>query len=325
MKRKDFKKLISLLILCCLIFTSSLGVVLADDEETPAEETAVSTGPTEIVVVTPEVEIDPNTKYCVDCEIENVSLDGKDSVKYHMEYSGTIIPDEGFEYPEKVTVKIGDKKTSDFSYDNKTGAFTIAADLIDGDVTIGGTAEELIQFNVVSKITNCVLYGSKADYKDGYIGTIKPNAGFALPEKIFATMNEEPFGKFTYDNKTGVIKINGFVVEGELKFSGDGVLSLESGYFNMLSVVSNGKASILDYSPESSIEIIITPNEGYNLPENILITSNNTRFLDFKYDSFTGIITIGSDKVRDIIIAAECSVTSVTMKYVKENPVSKVN
>ena len=49
-----------------------------------------------------------------------------------------------------------------------------------------------------------------------------------------------------------------------------------------------------------TVKLTITPNEGYSLPETVIVTGAT-----FEYDAETGIITL-SDPTNNITISAEC-------------------
>lgn len=87
----------------------------------------------------------PATSYTVTATVSNITFDGKSSASSASNYTATLTADDGYHLPDSITVKAGTttlSASSGYSYNSSTGALTIYAASIKGNITISATAEE---------------------------------------------------------------------------------------------------------------------------------------------------------------------------------------
>ncbi len=75
--------------------------------------------------------------------LQNLTLNGEAVASGSADYSATLTPAEGYMLPATITVNVGGTAlTSGYTYDATTGALTIEASAITGDIAVSGTAAE---------------------------------------------------------------------------------------------------------------------------------------------------------------------------------------
>ena len=246
--------------------------------------------------------------YTVTSELENAELDGFEKVAPGKGYSAKIVPADGYMLPQSIKVVMnGEIKLLNVTYDAQTGEMEIPEMIICGDLTVSGSAVQILYYSIRSQITNSILFGAAADTKNGYTGMLVPNAGYKLPETITAAMNGEEFTRFTYSAATGEIQIPASAVAGNIVFSGSCAASIQPGKYQVIASVGHGKAELTSYSTANPLELTITPDTGYYLPKNLIVISGSRIFTDYTYDSNTGKLTVGSGKVGQLMVFGECS------------------
>ena len=217
--------------------------------------------------------------------------------------------------PPSIRVVMGDEETElTVSYNSATGVFSIPANTVSGDLTISAAGLPVVNYAVTSKITSCMLYSATADSQTGYLGTLTPNAGYKLPQKLTATMGGAEFTDFTYNATTGVIKVKATAISGDLVFAGSAVPAMQADAYQVTASIGHGSAVVTKGSAAAELEVQIIPADGYSYPQSILVIAGNRSFTDFSYDASTGILRIGSGKVDRIIISGVCMDHSVPVK-----------
>lgn len=75
--------------------------------------------------------------------LQNLTLNGEAVASGSADYSATLTPADGYMLPATITVNVGGTAlTSGYTYDATTGALTIEASAITGDIAVSGTAAE---------------------------------------------------------------------------------------------------------------------------------------------------------------------------------------
>lgn len=75
-------------------------------------------------------------QYTVTYNITNGSATGPATIGYHTAFTATIAPTETYVLPDSITVTMGGNTFTGFTYNQETGAVTIATDLIEGNLVI---------------------------------------------------------------------------------------------------------------------------------------------------------------------------------------------
>ena len=166
--------------------------------------------------------------------------------------------------------------------------------------------EEIFYFGVESKIGNSILYGATADTKNGYRGTVVPNAGYKLPESITATMSGDAFTGFSYNSLTGEIAAPPSAIRGTISFAGACGVSILPDRYKITASIGHGKATVTEDSTAMALEMMIAPDEDHLRPKSLILISGNKRFNDYTYDAVTGRLTIGSGRISRIMIFGVC-------------------
>jgi hypothetical protein len=201
---------------------------------------------------------------------------------------------------------------SSFSYDNSTGAISIAAAQVTGPFVITGAAT-LKVYTVTNSVTNTTP-GTPASATHGtaYSVTLVPGTGYDLPASITMTRSGSSFTNFTYSNTTGEISIAGAQVTGSFVITGAATRKIYA--------VTNSVSNTTPTSPSNATHgiaygLTLIPDYGYDLPVSITMTRSGANFTNFTYNNTTGAISIAAAQVTGPFVitgAATLKIYSVT-------------
>lgn len=174
------------------------------------------TGNVEITVVCPK----DDGKYKVTDDVKNGEFEGEDTVEPGEDYEATITPDEGYKLPDEIKVTVDGKELSedDYEWDPETGEVYIPESSITGDIKIVAVCTKE-PYEAEGDVTNGEFDGEpEAEPGKDYEATVTPDEGYKLPDKIKVTVDgkEIPESDYTWDPKTGKVKIKGKAVTGDI-------------------------------------------------------------------------------------------------------------
>ena len=238
------------------------------------------------------------------------NVDDDNLAEHDKDYVAVITPNNGYLLPENIVVTAGDKtlvEGTDYTYDKETGKVVVNSDKVDGKLIIKAVADPK-QFDVdttgvkKAEVTN----REKAIFDQDYTTTIQPNEGYALPDSINVTVGEEVLVQgtdYTYNRTTGEVVIK------KEKITAPIVIEAKP---DCVVVKDETKCSITELDDENNVDddnlaeygcdyvAVITPNNGYLLPENIDVTTGGNTLVegtDYTYDTETGKVVVNSDKI----------------------------
>ncbi|MCQ3035192.1 MAG: bacterial Ig-like domain-containing protein [Bacilli bacterium] len=84
------------------------------------------------------------------------SLDVAATFDFDSAFSATLVANAGYELPESITMTVGGESFTDFTYNNQTGAISIAAGKVNGALVITGVATK-INYTVATNLTGVIL------------------------------------------------------------------------------------------------------------------------------------------------------------------------
>jgi stress response protein YsnF len=168
--------------------------------------------------------------------LKNITLTPAEGTKldYATEYNATLKANDGYGLPETIEVTVGEKvleANKDYTYDAKTGALVINKGVVTDKVAIKANGALLnrgtVNTDAVTNLTFTPAKDAVLNVEAEYNATLKPVTGYALPETVEITAGEkvlEANKDYTYDAKTGAIRINKGVVTDDILITADGVL-----------------------------------------------------------------------------------------------------
>lgn len=208
----------------------SVTVVVGD--KTLVEGTDYTYDKTTGKVTIPKDKLTGDVKVKADCDkdsykatgkVTNGSYSGAATATPGKDYTATIKPNDGYELPDEITVKVDGKEvdSSDYEWDPETGKVTVPGGAITGDVEITAKCEEKT-VDVVDDVTNGTFDGPEtAEPGEDYTATITPDDGYELPDKITVKVDGDKLDSSDYDwdSETGEVTIDGDKVTGDIEIS----------------------------------------------------------------------------------------------------------
>ena len=267
------------------------------------------------VTVTPMV-----SKHTVTFDCTNVSASGAGDVYQGVAYTATLTADKFYKLHAAITVKVdGATLSADkYTYDSTTGAISIPAAAVTGNITITAAGEKL-QYYVLGdeKLTgtdwtkaeaNKMAEGSNHIYTITY--TDLPAGSYEM--KVLDTAdNWYPENNYVINMDTyGSVTVTFNAATGEISYTQTaGTVNVT---INGTNVTSDGAKTVTagkDYTATLSAA------SGYGLPATVTVTVGGQSITDFTYDRATGKITIPGSAVQgDIQITAK-GATSYSATY----------
>lgn len=199
-----------------------------------------------------------------------------------------ITPDEGYDLPETIEVKVGDKTlaaATDYTYNKATGEVSIVK--VTGDVVITAVAV-LKTYEVklnLTYLTSDFVSGTKVAHGEPLAITLTPHAGYELPQAVIVLMNGKP-AEHTYQNgKISIAKVLGLT---EITAKAN---KLHPVMENEEHVTIEGTENI---AQGETFIATVKPNRGYHLPYAISVIMNGRQLHadEYTYDRSTGKIEV---------------------------------
>ncbi len=245
--------------------------------------------------------------YAVDHSgVTNISYTGGATATHGVAYNDTLTASTGYNLPDSITITVGGNTLtadSDYTYTKSTGAVTINAGKITGDVVISATGV-IKTFTVTDDVDNCTFPDATATYGTDYITMISAEPGYSLPSSVTITVGGSPLEDgYTYDSTTGDVSIAGAKITGNIIISD--TPSTTYGVTHAINYMSHTGGSSAVSSAD--YEDVLTAAAGYDLPGYITITVGGVTLTDgYTYDVDTGEIVINKDRITgEIVISAD--------------------
>lgn len=148
-----------------------------------------------------------------------MTYEGPDYVSAGKTASGKLIPDEGYELPETISITMNGQAVQDYTYDRDSGA--VAVPNVTGDVVISGMAQ-LAGGRSITYVVTHLTHDGAAEYVSGSDLEIQftPEEGYVLPETVSVTGDQEII-RYTYNPDTGLLTI--LHATGNLTITAEGV------------------------------------------------------------------------------------------------------
>jgi len=218
------------------------------------------------------------------------------------DFTGTISPSTGAKLPGSITVSVGGKAITDFTY--KDGKVTIPAKEITGAVVITAVCPYEV---AASGITGGKLtYDTQPVKGMDFTCTITPSTGAKLPGSITVSVGGKTITDFTY--KDGKVTIPAREITGAV------VITAVCPYEVAASGITGGKLSY-NNTPEKGRDFSgrITADAGYSLPQYITAAVGGKILTEgqYMYDASTGAFTVKGQYVTGKV--------DITAKGIKTN------
>lgn len=202
-----------------------------------------------------------------------------------------ITPDEGYDLPEAIVVKMGGKTlaaATEYTYNKVTGEVSIAK--VTGDVMITAVAV-LKTYEVkqtLEKLTSDFKEGTKVNHGDKLDIQLTATAGYALPESVSVKMNGKDLTSADFSYANGKISIAKVV----------GPIEITAKANKLYPVTENAEGVTIEGTENveegETFTAELEPNTGYHLPYAISVVMNG-RLLnagEYSYDNVSGKIEI---------------------------------
>ena len=230
------------------------------------------------------------------------------TVTYGSELTLTLIPAEGYDLPETISISMGGTTlTSGYTYNWTTGEMTIQK--VTGNIVI--TAKGILKsYDVTFKLTNLTFSGftegTKVAYGSGLTLTLIPAEDYDLPMAITVTMGGTTLSDgYTYDRTTGEVTIQ--KVTGNVEISAKGAKKVPVTTTNE-NVTITGTDEVLE---GNDYQAKITPATGYKLPYAIEVYMSSRKLTinkDYIYNNGYSLVT----KAEESLAPGEIKIWNVT-------------
>ena len=143
-------------------------------------------------VVLTAVAVEGVQTFSVTSELVHMTYEGPDYVSAGKTASGKLIPDEGYELPETISITMNGQAVQDYTYDRDSGA--VAVPNVTGDVVISGMAQ-LAGGRSITYVVTHLTHDGAAEYVSGSDLEIQftPEEGYVLPETVSVTGTRKSF------------------------------------------------------------------------------------------------------------------------------------
>lgn len=203
--------------------------------------------------------------YSVGGTIVHGSLSSTANVNYGSALNITINPENGYTYPDSLTsVTMGGSAYAGYTYNNGTGAFSIAS--VTGAVVINATCPASGNtYSISTTVTNGSYSGDTSITDNGGVAsvTISPTGDYKLPTSVSVSG-----ASHTYNATTGVISLSG--ATGNVTISAAMVALTE---YSITVNETNGShtgASVIKESRTATLTF--TPTSGWGQPADVTVS-----------------------------------------------------
>jgi len=251
------------------------------------------------------------------------------------DFTGTITPSDGAELPEDITVSVGGKAITDFTY--KDGKVTVPAKEVTGDITITAVCTYEVPSSGITG--GDVTYNDPPENGKNFSGKIVPDAGYSLPKKITVTVGGKVLAEsqYTYNASTGAFTVSGQYVTGKVSITAKGIKTNVKGaaaaagniIYKVTDVSSKLSASATSkaagtYGSVSVLKHVKKTYKSVSMPSAVTINGyryNVTGIASKAFNSNTKItsVTVGKN-VKTIGLKAFCKCSKLkTVRFAGKN------
>ena len=254
--------------------------------------------------------------YQITTNLTGLTSNAPETVEEGKALSFTMSPEKGFGLPLAIQVTMGGQNllAYQYSYDPESGLFALES--VTGDVVITAEGVSGIQtFPVVAQLQHMTYNGPDyASIGKTVIGTLIPDAGYALPEVISVTMGGQATEHYTYDPAAGTVTVT--QVTGDVVISGAATLiGGRTITYQLTHLTHNGPT---EYVAGQDLTMYLTPDAGYFLPETVSVTGDQ-EVIRYTYNPNTGRLTIWN-ATGNLTIQAEAQSDAPAEVAVAINP-----
>ena len=261
----------------------------------------------------------PASTYSVTLSGTGVSMTGASTVTEGTQYTATLKADTGYSLPSSITVKAGSttlKSGTGYSYNSSTGALTIYAAYVTGNITITANATAN-SYNVSINLTNLTKSSGNttATYGTNYTAKFTANTGYSLPASITVKRGSTTLTQgthYTYSN--GTVTITGTQITDDITITAEGVLNSYGITFSLSNVTKSSGATTVSHG--TSYSAVLAGSSGYSLPAAITVKRGSTTLTsgtDYTYNSSTGAITINASATTGALTISATGVKIYTV------------
>ena len=215
-------------------------------------------------------------------------MDVPENVAHGDPLSFNLVPDEGYDLPEAIVVKMGGKAlaaATDYTYNKATGEVSIAKVTENVEVTAVAVAKTYeVKLNLTN-LTSDFVSGTKVTHGKSLDIQLTAPADYKLPQAVTVLMNGKP-AEHTYQNgKISITKVLGPI---EITAKANKLYPVTE---NAEGVTIEGTENVEE---GETFTAELEPNTGYHLPYAISVVMNG-RLLsagEYSYDNVSGKIEI---------------------------------
>ncbi|MBQ7415901.1 MAG: fibro-slime domain-containing protein [Oscillospiraceae bacterium] len=271
------------------------------------------------ITITAAGEEIPASTYSVTLSGTGVSMTGASTVTESTQYTTTLSADTGYSLPSSITVKAGSttlKSGTGYSYNSSTGALTIYAAYVTGNITITANATAN-SYNVTFSLTNLTKSSgnSTATYGTNYTAKFTANTGYTLPSSITVKCGTTTLTKGThYTYSSGTVTITGTYITGNITITASGTLNTYAVTYSLTNVTKSSGATTVSHG--SSYSATLAGASGYSLPASITVKRGSTTLTsgtDYTYNSSTGALTIAASATTGALTITAAGVKIYTV------------
>lgn len=211
------------------------------------------------------------------------------SVAHGDPLSFKYVPDEGYNLPEAIEVKMGGTVLTageGYTYNKADGTVSIAKVTGKVEVAAVGVVKQYAVTLNLTNLTSDLASGTKATHGEPLDIQLTAPAGYQLPKAVTVKMNGQPDPNFTYENgKISITKVLGPI---EITAAAVKIHAVDETVEN---VTIEGTDNV---AQGETFAGTIQPASGYNLPYAISVTMNGhvLRAGEYTYDNVTGEVKI---------------------------------
>lgn len=228
-------------------------------------------------------------KYDITLNLTGLTANAPEQVEEGKALSFTMSPERGYGLPETIQVTMGGQKlaTSQYTYDTVTGLFSLENVTADVEITAVGVSG-IETFAIAADLTHMTYSGPDyASIGKSAVGKLTPDRGYELPDTITVTMGGQVTQSYTYDRTTGAVTVTN--VTGDVVISGAAqLIGGRTVTYNLTNLTSDG---VTEYVSGQDLEINLTPDQGYMLPETVSVTGEQP-VIRYSYNPETGKLII---------------------------------
>lgn len=247
--------------------------------------------------------------------INNGTFEGISAPQVDKTYSATIVPNEDYELPDTISVRVNDQALiAGEGYVWSSGTVKIFGENVRGTIRISAECSKIATvYGVTYKLNGAETAGAST-IKAGvnFSTVIKAKNGYVLPGNITVEADGEELKAgtaYSWDASTGKLTIKNKYITGNITIKVDCV---ETGnVYNVTIEVEDGTCDGADTAKSGeNYTATIKAKTRYKLPDSITVRVGGTKLKEgtgYKWDDEAGKITIYGKVINaDVTIGAEC-------------------